>query len=115
MERTDFNALDIIAKRGGDTMKLTSGDLTILLTWRKVPKVISMNKEQNLLKWLRIVTLGKSLPSYEKWTEEDDLRLQEAQLDVVNMAHMTLGQMEALKKKDWRNVQCHRRSSTNWC
>ncbi len=33
-------------------------------------------------------------------TEEDELRLEEAQLDVVEMAHTALGQMEALKKKE---------------
>jgi hypothetical protein len=59
-----------------------------------------MNKEQKLSQWLRIVTLSKSPPSYEKWTEEDDLRLQEAQSDVVDMAHTALGQMEALTKKE---------------
>jgi hypothetical protein len=35
-------------KEGGGTTKLTSGDLTIILTWHKVPKVIGMNKEQRL-------------------------------------------------------------------
>ena len=62
MERTEFNALDIIAKRGGGTTKLTSGDLTILLTWHKVPKVIGMNKEQKLFKRGRIVSSGKPPP-----------------------------------------------------
>jgi hypothetical protein len=100
MERTEFNALDIIARRGGDTTKLTSGELTILLTWHKVPKVIGMNKEQKLSKWGRILTSGKPPPLYEKWTEEDELRLEEAQSDVVEMAHTALGQMEALKKKE---------------
>ncbi len=31
MEHTEFNALDIVVKRGGGTTKLTSVDLTILL------------------------------------------------------------------------------------
>ncbi len=66
MEYTEFNALDNIEKRGGDTTKLTSGDLTILLTWHKVPKVIGMNKEQKLSEWGRILTSGKTPPSYEK-------------------------------------------------
>jgi len=96
MERTEFNYFEV----GGDTTKLTSGDLTILLAWHKVPKVIGTNKEQKLTKWGRIVSSGKPPPSYEKWTEEDELRLEEAQLDVVEMAHTTLGQMEALKKKE---------------
>ena len=59
-----------------------------------------MNKEQKLSKWGRIVTSDKPPPSYEKWTEEDELRLEEAQSDVIEMAHTALGQMEALKKKE---------------
>ncbi len=38
--------------------------------------------------------------SGQKWTNEDEMRLEEAQSDVVKMAHTTLGQMEALKKKE---------------
>jgi hypothetical protein len=90
----------IEAKRGGDTMKLSSGYLTILLTWHKVPKVIGMNKEQKLSKWGRIVSSGKPPPSYgNKWTEVYELRLEEAQSDVVKMAHTAPGQMEAPKNK----------------
>ena len=62
--------------------------------------VIGMNKEQKLSKWVRIVSSGKPPPPYEKWTEVDELRLEEAQSDVVEMAHTVLGQMEALKKKE---------------
>ena len=92
--------MNIIVKREGDTTKLTSGELTILLTWHKLPMVIGMNKEQKISKWGRIVSSGKRPPSYEKWTEVDELRLEEAQSDVVEMAHTALGQMEALKKKE---------------
>jgi len=59
-----------------------------------------MNKEQKLSKWGRIVSSGKPLLSYEKWIELDELRLEEAQSDVIEMAHTALGQMEALKKKE---------------
>jgi hypothetical protein len=42
----------------------------------------------------------KSPPSFEKWTDEDEVRLEEAQSDIVNMAHTALGHMEELKKKE---------------
>ena len=53
-----------------------------------------------LSKRRRIVSSGKPPPCYEKWTKEDELRLEEAQSDIVEMAHTALGQMEALKKKE---------------
>ena len=37
---------------------------------------------------------------FEKWTNADDLKLLEAQADVVEMAHTALGHLEALKKKE---------------
>ncbi len=42
----------------------------------------------------------KPPPSYEKWTHEDEVKLEEAQSDVVEMAHTALGHMVALKKKE---------------
>ncbi len=59
-----------------------------------------LNKEEKLAKWGRIVTSMKSPPSYEKWTNEDEVMLEEAQPDNVEMAHTALGHMVALKKKE---------------
>ena len=87
-------------KEGGDPSKLTAGDLTSLLTWHRVPKVGELNKEEKLAKWGRIMNSLKPPPSYEKWTHEDEVKLEEAQSDVVEMAHTALGHMVALKKKE---------------
>jgi hypothetical protein len=67
-----------------------------------------MKKEEKLSAWVAIVNRGKAPPSFEKWTDDDDLKLMEAQSDVVEieMAHTALGHMEAPKKKSW----CWRRS-----
>ena len=100
LERTELIALDIVKRRGGDPSKLTAGDLTALLTWHRVPKVGELNKEQKLAKWGRIMNSLKPPPSYEKWTHEDEVKLEEAQSDVVEMAHTALGHMVALKKKE---------------
>ena len=100
LERTELIALDIVKRRGGDPSKLTSGDLTALLTWHRVPKVGELNKEEKLAKWGRIMNSLKPPPSYEKWTHEDEVKLEEAQSDVVEMAHTALGHMVALKKKE---------------
>jgi hypothetical protein len=58
------------------------------------------NKEKKLVKWGRIMNSLKPPPSYEKWTHEDEVKLEEAQSDVVEMAHTALGHMVALKKKE---------------
>ena len=65
--------------------------MTVLLTWHQVPKVASMKKEEKKNTWLRIV---------ESRTVADDLLLEEAQSNIVEMAHTHLGHMEALKKKE---------------
>jgi hypothetical protein len=99
-ERTESNALDILRRKGDDVTKLNSGDLSILLTWHQVSKVVDMNKDKKLAAWLRIVGSRKSPPSFEKWTDEDEVRLEEAQSEIVDMAHTALGHMEELKKKE---------------
>jgi hypothetical protein len=42
----------------------------------------------------------RSPPWFEKWTDEDEVRLEEVQSDIIGMAHMALGHMEELKKKE---------------
>jgi hypothetical protein len=59
-----------------------------------------MKKEGKLSAWVAIVNRGKEPPSFEKWTDADDIKLLEAQSDVVEMAHTALGHLEALKKKE---------------
>ena len=77
--------------RGNYHTQLKVSDLTVLLTWHQVPKVASMKKEEKKNTWLRIVELR---------TVADDLLLEEAQSNIVEMAHTHLGHMEALKKKE---------------
>ena len=101
-ERTESKALAILETAGGDATKIKATDLTILLSWHQHPKVAGMKKEEKLSAWVAIVNRGKAPPSFEKWTDADDLKLMEAQSDVVEieMAHTALGHLEALKKKE---------------
>ncbi len=100
MEQTELNVFDIIQRGVGDPSKLTLGNLTTLFTWHRVPTVGESNKEEKLAKWFRIVTSMKPPPLYTKWTNEDEVKLEEAQLDVIEMAHTALGHLVALKKKE---------------
>jgi hypothetical protein len=99
-ERSESSALAILARTGNDHTQLKVSDLTVLLTWHQVPKVASMKKEEKKNAWLRIVESRKVPPPFEKWTVADDLLLEEAQSNIVEMAHTHLGHMEALKKKE---------------
>ncbi len=99
-ERVETNALAILERTGNDITQLKVSDLTVLLTWHQVPKVASMKKEEKQNAWQRIVESRQLPPPYEKWTVEDDLLLEEAESNVVEMAHTHLGHMEALKKKE---------------
>jgi hypothetical protein len=49
---------------------------------------------------LAIVDRGTALPLFKKWTDANDIKLLEAQSDVIKMAHTALGHLEALKKKE---------------
>ena len=99
-ERTESNALAILEAAGGDATKIKGLDLTILRSWHQHPKVAGMKKEEKLSAWVAIVNRGKAPSSFEKWTNADDLKLLEAQSDIVEMAHTALGHLEALKKKE---------------
>jgi hypothetical protein len=114
-ERTELNALAILEAAGGNATKIKGSDLTILLSWHQHPKVAGMKKEEKLSAWVAIVKHGKAPLSFEEWTDADDLKLLEAQSDVVKMAHTALGHLEALKKKSWcwRRSRQPRKSSTN--
>ena len=59
-----------------------------------------MKKEEKLSAWVAIVNRGKEPPSFEKWTDTNDVNLLEAQSNVVEMAHTALGHLEMLKKKE---------------
>jgi hypothetical protein len=47
-----------------------------------------------------VLEQNKVPPPFEKWTDADDMQLEEAKSDIVEMEHTHLGHMEALKKKE---------------
>jgi len=99
-ESTESEALAILDAAGGDATKIMGLDSTILLSWHQHPKVAGMKKEEKLNVWVAIVNRGKAPPSFEKWTDADDIKLSEAQSGVVEMTHTALGHLEAPKKKE---------------
>jgi hypothetical protein len=59
-----------------------------------------MKKEDKLVAWLAIINSWKAPPSFERWTDDDDAKLLEAQSDIIKMAHTAMGHLEVLKKKE---------------
>ena len=57
---------------------------------------------------MEIKLRGKAPPAFNKWTNNDEEQLKEAQSDVVEMAHTSLGHLKALKKKEycWPHCVC---------
>ncbi len=90
----------IQAAKGGDVTKLTTADLTILLTWYQHANVAKMKKDEKLAAWVVIVSSGRAPPLYERWTKVNNAKLLVAQSDIVKMAHTALGHLEELKKKE---------------
>ena len=89
-ERTESNARAILDRTANDPTKLTASDLAVLLTWHQQPKVASMKKDAKLNVWLRIVEQNNVPPPFKIWTVADDLQLEEAQSDIVEMEHTHL-------------------------
>jgi hypothetical protein len=100
-EKNESVALDILQRKGENPATLTGTDLTALLTWHQHPKVASLKKDAKFVAWMEIKHRGKSPPAFDKWTNDDEEQLKEAQSDIVEMAHTALGHLEALKKKEF--------------
>ncbi len=98
-EKIETNAKIIQAAKGGDVTKLTSSDLTILLTWYQHPRAAGMKKDEKLAAWVAIVDSGREPPLFEQLTHTDNAKLLEVQSDIVEMAHTALGHLEELTKK----------------
>ena len=86
-ERTESNAWEILEMMGNDQTKLKASDLTVFLTWNQQAKVASMKKEENLSAWLGIVEQKKVPPTSKKWINDNNQNLEEAKLEIVEMAH----------------------------
>ncbi len=49
---------------------------------------------------MEIKRRGKAPPAFEKWTHNGEEKLNEAQSNIVEMAHTAIGHLEVLKNKE---------------
>jgi hypothetical protein len=99
-KKIETNAMMIQAAKGGDVTKLTSSNLTVLLTWHQHAKVATIKKDKKLAAWVAIDSSGREPPLFKRWTNADNAKLLEVQSNVIKMAHTALGHLEELKKKE---------------
>ena len=100
-EKVVAEALVIIEAKGLYAENLLVHELTTVLKWYATPKLGSMNKEAKTAAWVNICENNLEPPVHEKWTEEDESKLQEAYNPVVQMRHTAFGRMESKKKKEF--------------
>jgi hypothetical protein len=99
-EKNQNVALDILQRKGENLTMLTLAGLTALLMWHQHPKVARMLKEAKFVAWMGIKNSGKNPPSFKRWTDANEEQMLSAQSDIVKMAHMAIGHLEAVKKKE---------------
>jgi hypothetical protein len=99
-EKNQHVALNILQRKGANLTTLASADLIALLTWHQHPKVAGMLKEAKFVAWMGIKNSGKAPPLFKRWTNANEDQMLSAQSDIVEMAHMAIGHLEALKKRE---------------
>ncbi|KAL7547201.1 hypothetical protein ACHAWF_012801 [Thalassiosira exigua] len=74
-------------------------DLVPLLTWYDIQRKEWGDKPKKLWLWKDIVEKGTQLPSYEKWTEADDEKLEDLKKMDINIKNTALGRLQSFEKR----------------
>ncbi|KAL7546421.1 hypothetical protein ACHAWF_015054 [Thalassiosira exigua] len=74
-------------------------DLVPLLTWYNVPRKDWGPKPNKLKLWKDILDKGTQPPSYEKWTEADDAKLEDLEKMEIDMKDTALGRLQSFEKR----------------
>jgi hypothetical protein len=75
-------------------------DLDVLLKWHQVKMEKGAKVPDKHRVWKKIVEKGRSPPSYEKWTEEDEERLMATSKSGLTLADTRFGRAVATKKRE---------------
>ncbi len=96
----ETNALDILSNERATVKLYSVKDLDCLLAWHQVKDLLSKaKKEQKIARWKEIVASQKPPPPYERWREDDELRLLSRQSkDMIGIEDTMFGHEVALKK-----------------
>ena len=97
-EKREAAAFKIIEKEI-QTKDLKVENLNVLLAWHQV-KLTGMSKAQKLSKWKTIKETNKPPPTYQKWTEEDERKLNEKKDKTIELGDTALGRFQDRKRKE---------------
>ena len=97
-EKREAAAFKIIEKEI-QTKDLKVENLNVLLAWHQV-KLTGMSKAQKLSKWETIKETNKPPPTYQKWTEEDERKLNEKKDKTIELGDTALGRFQDRKRKE---------------
>lgn len=85
LQRAEDIALQIVAQ-GKPIESLSVNDLDSLLAWHQVPKKAGAKKAEKLEQWRAILAAdGRTPPSIERWTDDDEERLLEVMSDEIDI------------------------------
>ncbi|KAL7532024.1 hypothetical protein ACHAWF_009676 [Thalassiosira exigua] len=74
-------------------------DLAVLLTWHQVPRKDWGNKTNKVKLWKEILEKVTQPPSFEKWTEADDAKLEDLKKMEIDMKDTALGRQLSFEKR----------------
>ena len=99
LQRAEDIALQIIAQ-GKPIESLSVNELDSLLAWHQVPKKAGAKKAEKLEQWRAILADGRTPPSIERWTDDDEERLLEVMSDKIDIKDTHYGRELALKERE---------------
>ena len=75
-------------------------ELTVLLKWFQIPpKEIPKGKAACAVRWLEILEKGLQPSTYERWTDDDETKLEEMKEFKIKIVDTALGRRRATSKR----------------
>ena len=99
LEKREEEALAVI-EREIPFEKLTGDDTEKLLLWHGIPRKDQGNAKEKKQKWKEISQNKKTPPVYQKWTAEDDMRLQQLCAQPIQIGDTALGRLQQTHKRE---------------
>ena len=102
MEKNESEALEVLERREGRVEALNGGDLTKLLKWYQVPvNQMGSKVPDKRAKWLSIKNSNKSPPTYDKWIDQDEQKLQDLKSTNFTLKETQLGRLEEQRRAEF--------------
>ena len=97
LEKNEVRAMAVLEKNK-EVNDLNVGELDTLLAWYQAEKVKGAKKADKLAQWIGMKDTAP--PQYDKWTEADDIILDNLMTKEIDIADTAYGRMQALKERE---------------